>query len=122
MNDKFDVVLCIQNGISSFKIEPKILFREAERVTRKRGKVLFSSYSSKFWPSRLEWFRKQAAEGLIGAIDEERTGDGVIHCRDGFRATTFSAEDFTKTAASIGLVARLEEVDDSSLFCELNPT
>lgn len=116
---KFDVVVCVQNGVSSLKVEPKTLFQESLRVTRKGGRILFSSYSPKFWSDRLGWFRLQAEEGLIGEIDEEATGDGVIVCKDGFRATTFNADDFKATASSLGLSLRIEEVDDSSLFCEL---
>ena len=118
---KFDVVVCIQNGISSLKVDPKTLFSESIRLLRPGGIALFSSYSPKFWSDRLEWFRIQAADGQIGEIDEEATGGGVIVCKDGFRATTFSATDFKSTAESLGLSFRIEEVDESSLFCELRP-
>jgi ubiquinone/menaquinone biosynthesis C-methylase UbiE len=115
----FDVVACIQNGISAFHVEPRELVAEAVRVTRPGGTVLFSSYAEAFWEERLAWFEAQAAEGLLGEIDYARTGDGVIVCRDGFTATTFAPEDFLALAASLGLAARVEEVDGSSLFCEI---
>ncbi len=114
-----DVVACIQNGISAFHVDPGELMAEAIRVTRPGGTVLFSSYAEPFWEERLAWFEAQAAEGLLGEIDYERTGDGVIACRDGFTATTFAPEDFSALAASLGLEARVEEVDGSSLFCEI---
>jgi SAM-dependent methyltransferase len=117
----FDVVVCIQNGVSAFKVDPKTLFSESLRLILPGGKALFSSYSPKFWSDRLEWFRLQAAEGQIGEIDEEATGSGVIVCKDGFRATTFGIADFKSTAESLGLFFRIEEVDESSLFCELRP-
>jgi ubiquinone/menaquinone biosynthesis C-methylase UbiE len=115
----FDVVACIQNGISAFHVEPRELVAEAVRVTRPGGTVLFSSYAEAFWEERLAWFEAQAAEGLVGEIDYERTGDGVIACKDGFTATTVAPEDFRALAASLGLAARVEEVDASSLFCEI---
>ncbi len=115
----FDLVACIQNGISAFKVEPLDLMREAVRVTRAGGRVLFSSYAEKFWPYRLEWFREQAAHGLLGEIDEDATGNGVIVCKDGFRATTFSPGDFLALTASLGLTAEIFEVDESSIFCEI---
>jgi SAM-dependent methyltransferase len=115
----FDVVVCIQNGISAFKVDPVALLREAARVTRHGGRVLFSSYSEKFWTARLEWFELQAGAGLVGKIDYEATGNGVIVCADGFRATTVGGEEFARLAAQAGVRAAIDEVDDSSLFCEI---
>jgi SAM-dependent methyltransferase len=113
----FEVVLCVQNGISAFKVDPARLLREAVRAARKKGTILFSSYSDKFWEHRLEWFRRQAEEGLIGEIDEERTGNGVIVCKDGFRATTYTPDQFIALARECGVGAEIFEVDDSSIFC-----
>lgn len=117
--ETFDLVACIQNGISAFKVEPFHLMGEALRVTRPGGRVLFSSYSEKFWTHRLAWFREQARHGLLGEIDEAATGNGVIVCKDGFRATTFSADDFLALASRLALAAEIFEVDESSVFCEI---
>jgi len=115
----FEVVLCVQNGISAFKADPVLLMREAVRVTRKNGTVLFSSYSEKLWEHRLEWFRRQAKEGLVGEIDEDRTGKGVIVCKDGFKATTYAPEQFVSLARECRVGAEIFEVDDSSIFCAI---
>jgi SAM-dependent methyltransferase len=115
----FDITLCIQNGISAFAVDKTQLFEEAIRVTRPGGTVLFSSYSAQFWPHRLEWFEAQSAHGLIGPIDYEQTKNGLIVCKDGFRATTLSPEDFKALAAQVGHVPRIVEVDGSSIFCEI---
>lgn len=113
----FDVVLCIQNGISAFKVDPQILMKESIRVTRPGGKVFFSTYSQKIWDQRLEWFRLQSDEELLGEIDDEKTGNGNIVCKDGFIATTFAPEQFEKLAGKIGVNAEIVEVDESSVFC-----
>jgi len=113
----FDAVVCIQNGISAFHRDPPRLFQESIRVVKPGGIVLFSTYSEKFWDHRLEWFRKQAEEGLLGEIDEERTAAGVIVCRDGFRATTFTEKRFCELAARCPVSFEITEVDQSSLFC-----
>lgn len=115
----FDLVLCIQNGISAFNVNQEDLIREALRVTRSEGRVMFSSYTERFWPERLNWFRIQAKHGLLGEIDEEATGDGVIVCKDGFRATTLGPEDFRILASKIGVSAEITELDASSIFCEI---
>ena len=115
----FDVTICIQNGISAFGIEPGRLLSEALRVTKKTGIVLFSSYSENFWQDRLNWFELQAAEGLIGEIDYQNSGDGIIVCKDGFRAATFSENDFIELAKNFAVETRIYEIDKSSVFCEM---
>jgi ubiquinone/menaquinone biosynthesis C-methylase UbiE len=115
---EFDLVICIQNGISAFKIDQLTLIQESLRVVRSGGRALFSSYSKKFWPYRLHWFEIQAAEGLVGEIDYEKTGDGTIVCHDGFRATTIGPEDFETLGGRLGLKPIISEIDDSSVFCE----
>lgn len=115
----FDLTFCIQNGISAFAVDELLLLKEAIRVTRSGGIVLFSSYSDRFWEHRLEWFELQAARDLIGEIDHKATGNGVIVCKDGFRARTLGPADFERFAADLGLVATITEVDGSSLFCEV---
>jgi SAM-dependent methyltransferase len=115
----FDLVACIQNGISAFHVDRRTLIEEAVRVTRSGGRVLFSSYSPRFWNDRMTWFRAQAEHGLIGEIDEDRTGDGVIVCKDGFMGTTVRADEFRALAEGLGVGCTITEVDESSIFCEI---
>lgn len=115
----FDAVLCLQNGISAFKVEPRALVEESLRVARPAGKVLFSTYSEKFWKDRLDWFERQAEAGLLGAIDYDKTGDGDIVCKDGFVATTMTPDRFREIVAGLDVELRVAEVDASSLFFEL---
>ncbi len=115
----FDVTICVQNGISAFKIDPKRLIGEALRVTKTTGIVLVSSYSEHFWNERLKWFQIQAAEGLIGEIDYNHTREGIIVCKDGFRAITFSKNDFIELATNFDVDTKIYEVDYSSVFCEM---
>ena len=115
----FDAVFCIQNGISAFGVNKKRLIAESIRVTKDNGIILFSSYSPKIWEARLEWFRKQSQFGLIGEIDEEKTCDGTIVCKDGFRATTVGRDQFVELFAEFGLNASIIEVDESSIFCKV---
>jgi SAM-dependent methyltransferase len=115
----FDVVLCLQNGLSAFHRDPAKILREALRVCKSGGAALFSTYAEKFWPDRLEWFELQAGAGLLGEIDRERTHEGFIACRDGFTATTFTPGQFRSLAADLPASLTLSEVDGSSLFCIL---
>lgn len=121
VDQSFDIVVCIQNGISAFHIDQKHLVREGLRVTRPGGRLLFSSYSEKFWEPRLEWFRLQAEAGLIGQIDRVKTRNGVIACKDGFIASTVGREQFLHLTAGLDATVTVVEVDESSLFCEIIP-
>jgi 2-polyprenyl-6-hydroxyphenyl methylase/3-demethylubiquinone-9 3-methyltransferase len=118
-DEQFDVTICAQNGISAFKVGPEKLIKEALRVTKKAGILLFSSYSEKFWEERLRWFQIQAEQGLIGEIDYSLTKNGTIICKDGFKAVTFSGQQFLDLASELNVEAKIYEIDNSSVFCEL---
>jgi len=115
----FDAVVCVQNGVCAFGVDPLALVREALRVARPGGLVLLSSYAERFWPHRLEWFEIQAARGLVGEIDGAKTGGGVIVCKDGFRAGTMTPDGFRDLCARAGVAGAVTEVDGSSVFCEV---
>ncbi len=119
LDNSYDVVICIQNGISAFHVDQKELIRESIRVTKPGGTILFSTYSDKFWNHRLHWFQLQADAGLLGEIDYEKTGDGVIVCKDGFKATTVSPEQFLAFTSGLDVQVTIEEIDESSVFCEI---
>lgn len=115
----FDVVACLQNGLSAFHVDPRLLVSRAVEVTRRGGRVLFSTYAEAFWEDRLAWFRVQSERGLIGEIDDERTGNGVIVCSDGFTATIFSSQELRDLSRGLGTSVTIETVADSSVFCEI---
>ena len=120
-SNSFDVVICIQNGISAFKLDPIALFEESIRITKSGGTCLFSTYSEKIWKERLEWFQLQADERLLGEIDLDNTGDGKISCNDGFVSTSVSRSDFKSYADELFVTYDIKEIDSSSLFCILKP-
>jgi SAM-dependent methyltransferase len=113
----FDLVVCIQNGISAFHVDQRRLIEEGMRVTRPSGLALFSSYSSRFWDVRLDWFERQSQLGLVGEIDRDRTRPGILACKDGFTATTVDEQGFRDLTNGLKARVELVEVDQSSLFC-----
>ncbi len=115
----FDCVVCIQNGISAFHVDQRDLLRESARVAKPWGRVLFSSYSDKFWEERLKWFKMQSEAGLLGEIDYKKTRNGVIVCKDGFTATTVRPDEFLALAGELSLDTQIAEVDESSVFYEI---
>ncbi len=118
-DDRFDLVLGLQNALSAFNVPPSAVLAESARVTRPGGRLMFASYAPEFWDERLSWFRLQAEHGLIGPLDESASRDGVIVCRDGFRASTLDGRAFQDLAAPLGLEASLRTINGASLICEL---
>ncbi len=115
LDKSFDLILCLQNGLSSMRITNQTLDKIFSHL-KPGGKALISTYSSDFWPIRLKWFEEQAAKGLLGAIDYEQTKNGIIVCDDGFKATTHSLADLEKIGKSLGFSYKVIEIDNSSLF------
>jgi 2-polyprenyl-6-hydroxyphenyl methylase/3-demethylubiquinone-9 3-methyltransferase len=114
---EFDLTACVQNGIAAFGVDRERLLGEALRVTRPGGLALFSTYDERFWPERLAWFEAQSRAGLLGPIDHDRTGGGVIVCADGFRAGMLKPEELRALCARVGVEPEIIEVDGSSVFC-----
>ncbi len=119
-HEEFDAVVCLQNGLSAVKGEPAELISRCLSALKPGGTAYFSTYSEKIWDTRLEWFREQAQKGLLGEVDEEKTKDGTIYCKDGFRADTFSHKDLTALGESAGCRYEIDETDESSLFLILH--
>ena len=119
---EFDAALCLQNGLSAMKGEALNLVNGCVRALKKGGAAYFSTYSEKFWPHRLAWFEEQADKGLLGKIDRNKTGEGVIACEDGFRAVTFTKEDFAALGEASGHEYEISENDGSSLFLVITKT
>ena len=109
----------IVSQVTAGKVEPRQLLLEAVRVTRPGGRVILTSYAPQFWPHRLEWFQTQADHGLLGEIDYQATGDGVIVCTNGFKATTFSMDDLKKLASLCKVEAHIYTIDNSSVVFEV---
>ena len=116
LQEAFDVILCLQNGLSAMKLEPMEYIRDMMELLSPGGTAFISSYSPNFWQHRLAWFQEQADQGLLGEIDMDKTKDGVIVCRDGFRATTHSPEEMERIGKASGQAYRVAEVDGSSIF------
>ena len=118
-DESFDIVLCLQNGLSAMRADGNTV-REILEVLSPGGTAFFSTYSSGFWEHRVAWFQEQADKGLLGELDMEKTRDGVIFCKDGFRATTQTPEEYEAIGRQSGCSYEITLVDDSSLFLILH--
>lgn len=119
---EFDVVLCLQNGLSAMKGQSVGFVQRCVKALTSGGKAYFSTYCPGFWEHRVAWFQEQADKGLLGEIDLDKTRNGKIVCKDGFVATTSSREELEEIARELGYPFCLKEVDDSSLFLIIQKT
>lgn len=111
----FDVTLCLQNALSAMRADDQVI-QNILGLLSPGGTAFFSTYSANFWAWRIAWFQEQADKGLLGELDLEKTKDGVIVCKDGFRATTQTPEEYEAIGRASGLPYEVTEVDGSSLF------
>lgn len=111
----YEVILCMQNGLSAMRATPEVIDKILD-ILAPGGTAYFSTYSANFWDWRIKWFEEQAMKGLLGELDYDLTKDGVIVCKDGFRSTTQSFEDYQKIGVQCGYAYEIKEVDSSSLF------
>lgn len=113
---RYDVVLCVQNGLSAMKGDAAQTVEKIVSLVKPGGKAVFSSYSPNFWAYRLAWFQEQADKGLLGELDFEKSIHGQIVCKDGFTATTHTKEDFIRFASVFKHPYQIKEIDRSSMF------
>ena len=111
----FDVTLCLQNALSAMRADDEVI-RSILDLLAPGGTAYFSTYSANFWEHRVAWFQEQADKGLLGELDMEKTREGVIVCKDGFRATTQTPEEYEAIVQKSGYPYEVTEVDGSSLF------
>lgn len=118
----YDKVICLQNGLSSMNIESSNLIDEILKLVKLGGKAIFSTYSDRFWEYRVKWFKEQADKKLLGELDLDKTKDGIIVCKDGFRAITYTKEDLKRIGEKTVYKYEVVEVDESSLFLIITKT
>jgi len=116
LSEKFDCILCLQNGLSSMKLNSQENISKMLDLLNVNGKLFISSYSDKIWEQRLEWFQEQTTKQLLGKIDMSKTKDGVIICEDGFKATTTTIEQLREIGETTGYEYFVVEVEQSSTF------
>lgn len=116
IDEKYDVVLCLQNGLSAMKINTSETLNKILDMVSEGGKVYFSTYNDKFWDHRLLWFEEQSNKGLLGEIDYDKTKNRTICCKDGFRSVSQSREELEEIGKLSKCEYEIHEVDESSLF------
>ncbi len=108
----FDAVLCAQNTFGLLGEEKLPTMREAARVARAGGKVVFVVYSEFSVVPRIEWYTQMRQQGMMAPLDWARSGPELLLTEDGHASECFRRERLEALFAEAGLAARLERVGD----------
>lgn len=115
-NEAFDVILCLQNGLSAIKARPDEYVKVISNNLSPGGIAFISTYSPKFWQHRLKWFQEQASKGLLGEVDLDLSCDGVVVCKDGFCSASQTVDELKLAGEASGCEHEIVEVDESIIF------
>ncbi len=108
----FDAVLCAQNTLGLLGPEKLPTLREAARVTRAGGMLVFVVYSEFSVVPRVEWYTQMLQQGMMAPIDWARSGPELLLTEDGHASECFRRERLEALFAETGLTARLERVGE----------
>ncbi len=104
----FDAVFCVQNTLGMVGEEKPAMLRDMRRVARAGASMLVVVYSEPSVPSRVEWYGRLAAKGLMAPVDWSQSSDEVLATADGHRSETFSREQLGALLKDAGITARME--------------
>ena len=111
-SSSFDAVLCAQNTLGLLGDEKFPTLREAVRVTRAGGKLVFVVYSEFSIVPRVEWYTQMLQQGMMAPVDWARSGPELLLTKDGHASECFRRERLEALFAEAGLESRLERVGE----------
>jgi SAM-dependent methyltransferase len=108
----FDAVLCAQNTLGLLGEEKLPTLREAARVTRPGGKLVFVVYSEFSIVPRVEWYTQMLQQGMMAPVDWARSGPELLLTEDGHASECFRRGRLEALFAEAGLTPRLERLGE----------
>ncbi len=111
-DSSFDAVLCAQNTLGLLGEEKLPTLREAARVTRPGGKLVFVVYSEFSIIPRVEWYTQMLQQGMMAPIDWAQSGPELLLTEDGHASECFRRQRLEALFAEAGLMSRLARVGE----------
>lgn len=108
----FDAVVCAQNTWGLLGEEKLPTLREAARVTRPGGKLLFVVYSEASVVPRTEWYMDMQRRGLMAPLDWASSGPELLVTEDGHASECFRGERLERLFREAGLTPRLQPLGE----------
>jgi len=111
-DEAFDAVICPQATLGLLGEAKLPAIREARRVARSAGRLVFVVYSEVSVAPRVEWYEEMQRRGLMAPIDWSRSGPELLITLDGHASECFRRERLEQLFADAGLRARFERLDE----------
>jgi SAM-dependent methyltransferase len=108
----FDAVVCAQNTLGLLGDAKLATLREARRVARPAGSVIFIVYSEFSVVPRIEWYSEMNRRGMMAPLDWSRSGPELLVTEDGHGSECFRRERLEALFAEAGLASRLERLGE----------
>ncbi len=110
-NGTFDYVVCMGNTFGNLGDSKLKALSEMKRVAKKDGKIIISVYSENALDVRLREYKK------IG-VKIKKVENGTVYTEDGLILEQFDKKRLTELFSSIGLKAKIVELNPLSYLCE----
>lgn len=111
-DEAFDAVLCPQATLGLLGEAKLSTLREARRVARRGGRLVFVVYSETSVVPRVEWYEEMRRRGLMAPIDWARSGPELLITADGHASECFRRKRLERLFAAAGLTPRLERLGE----------
>ncbi|MFQ5664493.1 MAG: class I SAM-dependent methyltransferase [Terriglobia bacterium] len=108
----FDGVVCAQSTLGLLGEEKLAALREAARVTRPGGRLLFVVYSELSMVPRAEWYTEMHRRGMMAPLDWGRSTPDLLLTEDGHASECFRHERLEELFQEAGLKVQLERLGD----------